>query len=162
VTPAASQAPVVFSSTGSPREPTPPQDDDEVPLRQAAAAAALRRFNAGASDKGKARAVDPDAFDAPATHRVLLTPHALPPPHTGVTRTPEAARAALDARLRALRDVDEVVWSLVGELSRLRSAWEAEDEGARSERRETTEREEPRETESTPLFSRPSEPGPSS
>ncbi|BEJ13156.1 hypothetical protein CspHIS471_0303300 [Cutaneotrichosporon sp. HIS471] len=168
VTPAASQAPVVFSSTGSLREPTPPSDDD-VPLRQAAAAAALRRFNA-VSDKGKGRARDSDAFDTPATHRVMLTPHALPPPHSGIARTPEAAHAALDLRLKALRDVDEVVWSLVGELSRLRSAWEAEDEmraGMKHrpeevEHSQRSERNQSRETtdDDTPLFSRSSE-GPS-
>lgn len=160
VTPATSQAPVVFSSTGSPRgQATPEHDDivdadqheaafnDDVNLREVAAQAALRRLGAaGASTsaskavfdaeegtagagpiaKGKGKA-HPDAFDAPATHPVYLSPHNLPPPHTGAPRTADAARHALDQRLEALRDVDHVVWSLVGELSRLRSAWEVED-----------------------------------
>jgi hypothetical protein len=84
-------------------------------------------------------------FDAPPTHRAYLTgpgslgslPGAFPlnlpthravPTHpAGALRTPEAVRAALDERIAALRGVDEVVWSLVAELSRLKSAWEVED-----------------------------------
>lgn len=172
VTPAASQAPIVFSSTGSARssprrapeceasesdivdeEDVPRFEDDDTSLREVAAAAALRRLGLGSGggagraaqtaggagtaggsgiDKGKGKMPirgDVDAFDAPVTHKVFLTPQSVPPPHTGVStsRSPEAARVALDERLRALRDVDHVVWGLVGELSRLRSAWEVED-----------------------------------
>ena len=36
-------------------------------------------------------------------------------------------RAVLNERLRVLRDVDEIVWDLVGELTRLGSAWDVED-----------------------------------
>jgi E3 ubiquitin-protein ligase synoviolin len=136
-------------------------DDDDVPLREAMAAAALRRVGGlGAVDKGKARAEpeveavpepaveppQPSFSDAP-THRAFLTPattfgglafpqaagSSTPGASTAIAlpaalpRTPEAARAALEERLAALRGVDEVVWSLVGELSRLKSAWEVED-----------------------------------
>jgi len=127
-------------------------DDDDVPLREAMAAAALRR--AGLVDKvtaglnkGKGRAAPEDleeekkepSFDDAPTHRAFLTPSSLSglafPTSAGgpataaapLPRTPEAARAALEERLAALRGVDEVVWSLVGELSRLKSAWEVED-----------------------------------
>lgn len=131
------------------------EDDEEWPAddgsaRKAAAEAALRRF--GGDSKGKRKATaDPDAFDAPVTKRAVLTPLPVPSPHPqtdqiqlaqahisqlaqlgpDVPRTPEAARAALDTRLRALRDVDNVLWGLVGELSKLKSAWEVEDEMAR-------------------------------
>lgn len=161
-TPFSSRPPQVFSSTGVARK-TPEKkeeeraaaevveiesdddsrpNDDDLPLREALAAAALRRAGF-AADKGKGKAVGqepeqpqpaPVSFDAPPTHRAFITP-ASPfgafAPHASASnslpRTPEAARAALDERLRALRGVDEVVWSLVGELSRLKSAWEAED-----------------------------------
>jgi E3 ubiquitin-protein ligase synoviolin len=39
----------------------------------------------------------------------------------------EGARTALADRIRLLRDVDDSVWQLVSELSRVKSEWEAED-----------------------------------
>jgi E3 ubiquitin-protein ligase synoviolin len=41
-------------------------------------------------------------------------------------------RDALEERLRLLREVDEVVWGLVGELSSLQSGW-AREEGSETE-----------------------------
>lgn len=38
---------------------------------------------------------------------------------------------ALESRLKVLREVDEVVWALVGELSRVKSGWEREADGDR-------------------------------
>ncbi|TXT10974.1 hypothetical protein VHUM_01725 [Vanrija humicola] len=144
-TPFSSQSPVVFSSTGSPRRsadntPQKAVDDDDIPIREALARAAMLRAGGGSAldkgktvDKGKATADKDTSFDAAPTHRPFLTPVSLPPPHLAVPRTPEAARRALDERLAALRDVDQVVWGLVGELSRLKSAWEVEDGAGTSE-----------------------------
>ncbi|KAK8861245.1 hypothetical protein IAR55_002064 [Kwoniella newhampshirensis] len=41
--------------------------------------------------------------------------------------TPEGTRRGLDDRLKVLREVDETLWGLVGELMRLKSGWEEED-----------------------------------
>lgn len=46
-----------------------------------------------------------------------------------IPRTIEETRGALEDRLRVLQEVDEVVWGLVGELSRVKSGWEREDMG---------------------------------
>lgn len=45
----------------------------------------------------------------------------------GIERTSEGTRRGLDERLKLLGQVDERIWGLVGELTRLRSEWEAED-----------------------------------
>lgn len=123
-------------------------------LRRAGALASSSTSSSASSfaavDKGKGKAVEPTVepetastvpFDAPPTHRAYLAP-ASPFPNislaslasTAATRdpsllpsTPEAVRAALNERLGVLREVDDVVWQLVGELSRLKSAWEVED-----------------------------------
>lgn len=134
----------------------PTFDDDDIPIREAIARAALRRAGGSAPvDKGKTpeRAVEPapavaapaaaavprdTSFDAVPTHHAYLTPVSLPPPHLpqvaagqsvvrAVPQTTETTRRALDERLAALRDIDQVVWGLVGEMSRLKSAWELED-----------------------------------
>lgn len=46
------------------------------------------------------------------------------------------ARRGLEDRLRVLRDVDEVLWGLMGELVKVKSRWEAED--GKVEQHETT------------------------
>ncbi|WWD16854.1 hypothetical protein CI109_101286 [Kwoniella shandongensis] len=45
----------------------------------------------------------------------------------GLEMTPEGTRRGLEDRLRVLREVDETLWGLVGELMRVKSAWEGED-----------------------------------
>ncbi len=73
--------------------------------------------------KGKEMA---DSFNEPPRYIPYLStrqPSSGPRPWIGVGDT----RAALGERLRVLRDVDQVVWGLVVELTRLSSAWEAED-----------------------------------
>lgn len=44
-----------------------------------------------------------------------------------IERTSDGTRRGLDERLKLLGQVDERIWGLVGELTRLRSEWEAED-----------------------------------
>ncbi|RXK38218.1 hypothetical protein M231_04502 [Tremella mesenterica] len=88
-----------------------------------------------ASPKGKQRAI-PDDWDAQPLHIPLLSPLSSQPlirPTTSWGRHPVNVREALDDRLRLLRDVDEVVWGLIGELSRAKSAWEGEDQGVSSD-----------------------------
>ena len=66
------------------------------------------------------------SFDEPPRYLPYLSTAAPIPrqrPWTAVNGT----QAALGERLRVLRDVDEAVWGLVGELTRLSSVWEAED-----------------------------------
>jgi E3 ubiquitin-protein ligase synoviolin len=46
---------------------------------------------------------------------------------TSMPTSREGARTALADRIRLLRDVDDSVWQLVSELSRVKSEWEAED-----------------------------------
>ena len=73
--------------------------------------------------KGKEKT---ESFDAKPRHIPYLSSHSPFPP----TRSWVAAndtKMELGERLRVLRDVDEVVWGLVGELTRLSSAWEVED-----------------------------------
>jgi E3 ubiquitin-protein ligase synoviolin len=45
--------------------------------------------------------------------------------------TMQGTQSALEERLKVLREVDEVVWGLVGDLSRLKSDWEEEAEDGR-------------------------------
>ncbi|RSH94287.1 E3 ubiquitin-protein ligase hrd1 [Saitozyma podzolica] len=47
---------------------------------------------------------------------------------TSMPTSREGARTALAERIRLLRNVDDSVWQLVSELSRVKSEWEAEDE----------------------------------
>ncbi len=148
-TPFSSNPPQVFRSTSESRHA-----EDENDARRQAADAALRRMglqsgtvvadvveqsgttqprseaevtslpNLTRKEKGKA-----DTFDAPPQYVPYMSiPQPLPRtrPWTPVGDT----RAALGERLRVLRDVDEVVWGLVAELTRLGSAWESEDVAA--------------------------------
>lgn len=80
---------------------------------------------------------------APA-HIPYLTPVLLPPPHPqppstslqrtwGAQPTVNMGAGALDERLRVLREVDEVIWGLVGDLTRLQSQWEVETQSPSSD-----------------------------
>jgi E3 ubiquitin-protein ligase synoviolin len=94
-------------------------------------------------DKGKQKAApisdEPESFSTRPTVYPWLSPVQLPPPHPRTAGTTEEVRregiaaGALDERLRMLRDVDGVLWGLVGELSRMKSQWEAEDGEGRRE-----------------------------
>lgn len=78
--------------------------------------------------KGKEKA---DSFDDPPRYiPYLSTPQPILTPRSRPWTADRDVRAGLGERLRVLRDVDEVVWSLVGTLTRLGSAWEAEDAAA--------------------------------
>lgn len=146
-TPFASNPSQAFSSTGASRSV-----EDESDSRRQAADAALRRMGllsrvvvadvvkqSGADDpsdesvtlkeKGKEKEKEKAgeaSFDEPPRYLPYLSTAAPIPrqrPWTAVNGT----QAALGERLRVLRDVDEAVWGLVGELTRLSSVWEAED-----------------------------------
>lgn len=98
-----------------------------------------------ANGKGKGKEISPtvSSFDASPTHIPYLTstsvlPH--PHQHPAGAWTEEGTRLALDERLKMLRDVDEVVWGLVGELTRMRSAWEVEASVGEGGVKEATER----------------------
>lgn len=135
-TPSSSQAPPVFtlpSQRG--RAPDELFDENDMPLRHAAAAAALRRF-----EKGKGKEKERSWDEAP-TQRAYLSEAGIGSPGTTVSelsRLAQApgsraeARAALEQRLSALRAVDRQVWGLVTELSRLKSAWDFEDAAGHS------------------------------
>nr|ODN85627.1 hypothetical protein L203_04877 [Cryptococcus depauperatus CBS 7841] len=45
----------------------------------------------------------------------------------GIERTPDGARKGLEKRLELLARVDEQIWGLIGELTRLKSKWEMQD-----------------------------------
>lgn len=134
-TPSSSQAPPVFTLPGQRgRAPDDLFDENDMPLRHAAAAAALRRFEKG---KGKEKE---RAWDEAPTQRAFLSDAAAGlgagASVSELSRLAQApgtraeARAALEQRLSALRAVDRQVWGLVTELSRLKSAWDFEDAGA--------------------------------
>lgn len=135
-TPSSSQAPPVFTLPGQRgRAPDDLFDENDMPLRHAAAAAALRRF-----DKGKGKAKERDWDEAPS-QRAYLSEAGIGSPGTTVSElsrlaqapgTRAEARAALEQRLSALRAVDRQVWGLVTELSRLKSAWDFEDAAGHS------------------------------
>ena len=88
----------------------------------------------------------------PYLSNVLPPPHPQPPFRLSRTENErrkewvngqehgQDTRVALGDRLRALREVDEVVWGLVGDLTRMKSRWEVEDleagGGASESRRE--------------------------
>ena len=55
-----------------------------------------------------------------------------PPWSAGSRRDGQAGAPALEERLQALRQVDDVIWGLVGELTMLKSRWEAVDESISS------------------------------
>jgi E3 ubiquitin-protein ligase synoviolin len=89
--------------------------------------------------KGKSKAIDPSdghQADQPETARYtpFLTPAHAPLANSNrpwlqasnnaqVDLDPEGS---LDERIRALRQVDEVVWGLISDLTRLKSKWESE------------------------------------
>ena len=108
---------------------------------------------ASSDPKGKGKAIEApnnqhleSLDDAPKYIPYLAS--ALPPPHPQIPARPwtdrnisinglgrdladrlsEAGAArGLEDRLRVLRDVDEVIWGLMGELTQVKSRWEAED-----------------------------------
>jgi E3 ubiquitin-protein ligase synoviolin len=92
------------------------------------------------TEKGKGKERDISPLDEEAKYIPYLAASA--PLRAGLgdrpgswTSTPSDAdgtRTALVERIRLLRDVDESVWRLVGELSRVKSAWEVEDGITRS------------------------------
>ena len=86
--------------------------------------------------KGKGKATEAKISPSPTYFTPFLTPgwvsHSsnVPKPWASArTDSGGDVRSALDERLKVLRDVDEVVWGLIGELSRVKSQWETEDSG---------------------------------
>ena len=78
-----------------------------------------------ATPKGKGKE-QTESFDAKPRYIPYLSSHAPFPPTRPWVSTADTRRQ-LGERLRVLRDVDEVIWGLIGDLTRLNSAWELED-----------------------------------
>ncbi|ORY27651.1 hypothetical protein BCR39DRAFT_537671 [Naematelia encephala] len=137
-TPATSNPPEIFSSTSVNRL----EGIAALDARRAAAEAALRRFGSSpvttsgtisTDSKGKAPEVVAETLETQPLHTPYLSSniptHGASPSASWKT-VENGSRDSIEDRLRVLRDVDEVLWGLVGDLTRAKSAWEAEDAGA--------------------------------
>ncbi|WVW79873.1 hypothetical protein I302_101843 [Kwoniella bestiolae CBS 10118] len=117
--------------------------EDESAVRRKAAEAALRRFGglssalSGEKGKGKAKVVEPeieveknveldDWETLPTVHpRLIPSSSDLLSGHRRPMSTDATVSAGdLDERIQVLRKVDETIWDLVGELTRLQSSWQ--------------------------------------
>ncbi|WVR04137.1 hypothetical protein IAU60_001136 [Kwoniella sp. DSM 27419] len=166
-TPFSSNPPVVFTPTGTTKSLLEHREgEDQTDARRLAAEAALRRFGLGGSaavaagvigkGKGKERddgattptaaEISPDQWDSKPTHFARLAPQTSSflangrPGDGNLASDADSTVQSLDERLRVLREVDETIWGLIGELTKLRSSWagqEAPVAGAEVEREET-------------------------
>jgi E3 ubiquitin-protein ligase synoviolin len=155
-TPHSSNPPVVFTSTGANKEEA--EENEEVSVRgteedarRQAGEAAMRRLglsvtsvhsdvqnnssipldpslNSDGRDKGKQRAIPIETISDPPKVIPYLT-SGLQPSRSWAVTGEEGIRMGLEERVRVLREVDEVIWGVVGELTRLGSLWDHQGTG---------------------------------
>ncbi|WWC68885.1 uncharacterized protein I206_102821 [Kwoniella pini CBS 10737] len=152
VTPFSSNPPVIFSPTGTARtiEPEEMEDDqvevvvgNEKEVRSKVAEAALKRFGIPSSElpmgSSKGKGKEKEVVLQPVTSGTSAVnlddwetlPAVLPTlTHASDLLIPQRAfggqggAGGLEDRLKVLREVDETIWGLISELTRLQSSWQ--------------------------------------